>query len=341
LSYPHWIAAQLVALAYLFSSIMGIPFDYGIALGASIVVFYTYIGGMWAVSYTDMLQSIMIVVGLVILLYEILNQTHGIAPIFANQPDSFFRLTPDGGIKEWSEYTALFLAFVAGSIPVQEIYQRVFSAKDERAAKNGLYLGAILLVLVPSIPLIIALGGVYLHPELLDNPNKEELMPTLVNLFTNLPVQILFYGAMISAILSTSSGAMLAPATVVGENLIKPYIPHISDRKLLLFTRLSVIGVAAVSCYFAFDDSDIIGLVETSVSLILVCVFAPFTFGLFWKKASVFGAWAAMIGGGVTMFSCMALDTVIDGSIYGIVVSCATMVLASLIKPDSPQTAVI
>ena len=102
-----------------------------------------------------------------------------------------------------------------------------------------------------------------------------------------LPVQILFYGAIISAILSTSSGAMLAPATVIGENLIKPYATNLSDKRLLLYTRLSVILVALISCYFALDDSDIVGLVAASLSLILVCLFAPFTFGLLWKKASV------------------------------------------------------
>ena len=70
LSYPHWIAAQFVALAYLFNTVMDIPFQYGIILGASIVVFYTYIGGMWAVAYTDMVQSVMILLGLFILLFQ-------------------------------------------------------------------------------------------------------------------------------------------------------------------------------------------------------------------------------------------------------------------------------
>ncbi len=117
-------------------------------------------------------------------------------------------------------------------------------------------------------------------------------------------MQIIFYGAMISAILSTSSGAMLSPATVIGENLIKPYAPHFSDKKLLLWTRLSVIVIAAFSCYFAFDDSDIVGLVESSLGLIIVCLFAPFTFGLFWKKSSVMGAWLAVILGGWTWLFC-------------------------------------
>lgn len=335
LSYPHWIAAQFVALAYLFNGVMGIPTDYGIILSAAIVIFYTYIGGMWAVSYTDMLQSIMILLGLLFLLYEVLNQTDGLMPIFSNKSQDFFSLLPSGGFNSWSKYMALLLAFIVGPIPVQEIYQRVFSAKSEKAARNGLFLGAILMITIPSIPLIIGLGGVHLYPELLDQP--QDIVPSLVNIVTSTPVQILFYGAMISAILSTSSGAMLAPATVIGENIIKPYYPKLSDKKLLLFTRLSVIGVALVSCFFAYDDSDIVALVAASLSLILVCVFAPFTFGLFWKKSSITGAWTAIILGGLTWFSCYVYETRIDATIYGTVISCIGMILGSILYPDNPK----
>ncbi|OMP29978.1 sodium:solute symporter family protein [Mangrovimonas sp. DI 80] len=333
-SYPHWIAAQFVALAYLFNAVMDIPFNYGILIGASIVVFYTYIGGMWAVAYTDMVQSIMILLGLFILLFQILHNTGGIAPIFENQPSDFFKLTPKGGLDAWSEYIALLLAFIAGAIPVQEIYQRVFSAKNENAARKGLFLGAVLMVVIPSIPLIIGLGGVYLYPELTNNGNSQDIIPSLVKIMTSVPVQVLFYGAMISAILSTSSGAMLAPATVIGENLIKPYIKKLSDKQLLLYTRLSVVLVAVISCYFAFDDSDIVGLVAASLSLILVCLFAPFTFGLFWKKASVSGAWAAIIIGGLTWFFCFMYETRIDATIYGTAISCVSLVMGSLLFPD-------
>lgn len=110
LSYPHWIAAQFVALAYLFGGVMGISLETGVLVGAAIVVIYTYIGGMWAVSYTDMLQSIMIVIGLLLLLFIVLGQTGGIAPLFAGKPKEFFSIIPTGGLAEWSEYLAILLA---------------------------------------------------------------------------------------------------------------------------------------------------------------------------------------------------------------------------------------
>jgi len=333
-AYPHWIAAQFVALAYLFQSVLGIQVHYGILLGASIVVLYTYIGGMWAVSYTDMLQSILIVIGLMFLLIDILDQTGGIAPLFADKPSSFFSPFPQDGLDNWSEYIATILAVMLGAIPAQEVYQRVFSAKSVKAAVRGAYLAAFLLLFIAAVPLLIALGTAHLHPELMVLEDGQAIIPTMVSQYADIPLQILFYGALISAILSTSSGAMLAPATIIGENLIKPNLSDLTDKKLLLFTRLSVILVAVVSCYFAFSDMDIVALVVASLAPLLVCVFAPFTFGLFWRKSSVFGAWWAIITGGSVWFLCYLFETRIDATIYGLMVSCLAMVVGSLLRPD-------
>ena len=335
LTYFPWIAAQFVALAFLFQAVFGLSIQNGILLSAGIVVLYTYVGGMWAVSYTDMVQSVLILVGLIILLVNVLDQTGGVVPLFADKPKEFYSLLPKAGLDNWSEYIALWLAFFIGGTPVQEIYQRAFSAKSEKAAMNGIYLSAFLLLLIPSIPLIIGLGAVNLHPELMNIDGGQSIIPAMVTAYSSIGVQVLFYGALISAILSTSSGAMLAPATIIGENLLKPYLPGITDKRLLLLTRISVVIVAFVSCVFAFNDSDIVGLVVASLSLILVCIFAPFTFGFFWKKASIFGAWAAIIVGGLTWLSCFLLETRIDPTIYGTPASCIAMVIGSLIKPDN------
>lgn len=333
-TYPHWIAAQFVALGFLFQNVLGIPTEYGIILGASIVILYTYIGGMWAVSYTDMVQSIMILIGLVILLANVLNEIEGIAILFADKPDSFFNIFPEGGFKDWSDYTTVVLAFLIGSIPAQEIYQRVFSAKSERAAVNGVFLGAFLMVCIPAIPMLIALAGAHLHPELMEIDSGQNIIPSMVSLHSGRIVQVLFYGALISAILSTSSGALLAPSTVIGENLLRPYITNLSDKRLLLYTRLSVVAVALLSCYFAYTQSNIVDLVVTSLSLLLVCVFAPFSFGLFWRRSSVFGAWSAIIIGGLTWLFCYFMETRIDSTVYGIIASCIAMVIGSIFRPD-------
>ncbi len=334
LSYPAWIAAQYVALAYLLQTVFGIPLSQGIFLGAAFVMLYTYIGGMWAVSYTDMVQSVIIVFGLTVILLEVLDQTGDLVPMVMEKPPEYFSPFPENNLVSWSGYIALILAFTLGQLPIQEVYQRVFSARSEKAAVKGLYLGALLMLVLPIIPMLIAFAGANLNPDLMFTDHGQAIIPAIVTNYASVPVQVLFYGAIISAILSTSSGAMLAPATVIGENLIKPYLPDISDRKLLIFTRFSVVAVAGISCYFALNDSDIVGLVAASLSLILVCVSAPFLFGFFWKRASVTGAYIAIILGAVIWFGCYLNETQIDPTIYGTAASHLGMIVGSFYRPD-------
>ena len=164
------------------------------------------------------------------------------------------------------------------------------------------------------------------------------MIPAMVSQYTGLPVQIMFFGALISAILSTSSGAMLAPATVIGENLIKPHIKEITDKQLLLFTRLCVILVAIISAAMAFFNTSIHGLVVDSVTLYLVCLIAPFTLGLHWKKASVKGAWSAIIVGLGVWLGCLELGTRIEPWMYGFAASVAAMIVGSLLMPDDSRS---
>jgi len=333
-TYFFWIAAQFVALAYLFNSILGISIQNGIMLGAVIVVIYTYIGGMWAVTLTDLLQSVLIVIGLLILLVSIIGESGGLAPILADNPENFYDFFPESGLYNWTDYIAMWMAFGIGVIPAQELYQRVFSAKSEGAGRNGVFLSALLLFLIGVIPLIIGLGAAKLHPELMGDDHGQNLIPAMVTQYTGLTVQMLFFGALISAILSTSSGAMLSPATIIGENLIKPYKPNISDKNLLLGTRISVIFVALISCMIAFNDSNIHGLVVSSAVLLMVCLFAPLTFGLYWKKSSSYGAWASILIGGFVWLICDRFETRIDPTIYGTLASCVGMFFGSLLRPD-------
>ena len=335
ITYFFWIAAQFVALAYLFQSILGTSIVVGIILGATVVVIYTYIGGMWAVTLSDLLQSILILIGLIIVLGNVLDETGGILPLLQDKPEGFYNFFPENGFYNWMDYLALWMAFGVGAIPAQEIYQRVFSAKSEKAGANGVLLGALLIFMITLIPIFIGLGAAYLNPEMMSDDHGQGLIPAMVAQKASLGIQILFFGALISAILSTSSGAMLSPATIIGENLIKPYRPNITDKQLLLWTRISVIIVAFISCFIAFNDSNIHGLVVASAVLLMVCIFAPLTFGLFWKRASIFGAWVSIIAGGLVWFYCDTVSTRVPPTIYGTVASCLGMIIGSFLKPDT------
>ena len=332
--YVAWVAAQQLALAIIFNSLFDIPVTWGILLSATVVVIYTYMGGMWAVSYTDLVQSILIIVGLLSVLILIWNKTDSVSSILGSQPDNFLNFFPAPDFQSWTDYLAMWMAFGVGAIASQDIFQRSLSARSARSGANGVYLSAILLFVVGILPILLGLLSGHMHPELLEINEGQNLIPDIVEVYAGTPLKILFFGALISAILSTSSGAMLAPAAVIGENLIKPNFKKISDEQLLVFTRLSVVVVALLASGVAMMNSSIHDLVVLSAVFLMVSFFAPFTFGLFWTKASIAGAWAAILSGALSYFTFYLIETRIEPYILATIISVAAMLVVSLLMPD-------
>lgn len=295
-SYFGWIAAQLVALAIVMKSLVGLPVFYGIILCMVITVIYTYIGGMWAVSITDFVQTIMIVVGLIVLAYVMYQRVGGWQGIEQNVPKDFFRFLPRPGWNHGIEYFAAWITIGLGSIPQQDVFQRVMSARSANVAVQAAIIGGLMYLTIGFLPLLIGLCGRILYPEVLQG-DPQMILPQMVLAHGNLALQILFFGALLSAILSTTSGATLAPATVLGENLIKPFLKNPSDKMMLRIMRLSVVAVAICSAIMANLNANIYELVGSSSSLSLVSLFVPLTAGLFWKRASCTGAIASMLVG--------------------------------------------
>lgn len=297
-SYFSWIAAQLIALAIVLESIMGLPISYGVVLCASIVLIYTYIGGMWSVSITDTIQTVIIIFGLVWIAWHLVDQVGGISELISSAPPDFLRLTPkEQSAHAWLLYFGAWITIGWGSIPQQDVFQRILSAKNEKTAVRGAYLSSFLYLTIAILPLLIVWCGSILYPSL-KSGDPQMAIPKLILTHSTLPVQILFFGALLSAILSTCSGAILAPATVVAENIVKPlYGEKISDKTLLYIMRLSVVVITVISVGMSFVSTNIYTLVGEASALSLVALFVPLTAGIYWKKASEWGAILSMIGG--------------------------------------------
>ena len=333
-SYFGWIAAQLVALAIVLKTIVGIPLIYGIILCTVVVVFYTYFGGMWAVSITDAVQSIMIIIGLLLLAYSLSNQAGGIQVVLDAQPEGFFRFLPEAKPMAVMEYFAAWITIGLGSIPQQDVFQRVMAAKSENTAVKSGIIAGLMYVTIGLIPLFIGLCANYLYPG--SSPaDTQMIIPIIVLKHGSLFLQIVFFGALLSAILSTTSGAILAPATVIGENILKPILRNNSDKLMLHTMRLSVVGVAICAAFLATSKSNIYELVGMSSALSLVSLFFPLTAGLFWKSTSRIGAILSMISG---LFAWTLSEFVIHSQIPSILIgggiSLFFVIMGSLLFPD-------
>lgn len=333
-SYLGWIAAQLVAMAIILQSITHIPFQYGILICTVIVIIYTYIGGMWAVSITDFIQTIMIVIGLLVLLIEINHRAGGFSKVIASTPPGFFRFAPQPNLHAIVTYIAAWITIGLGSIPQQDVFQRIMAAKSATVAVRSAHLSGVMYLTFGFIPLYIGLCAKVLYPELLKG-DPQMLLPQMVLSHTGIVMQMLFFGALLSAILSTTSGAVLAPATVIGENLIRPYIKNITDKHLLQIMRFAVVGVATSAAIMANLNTNIYELVGQSSALSLVSLFVPLTAGLYWKKASNAGALLSISTGMVVWIVCEIMDTEIPSLIWGLLASILAMLVGSFWKPDN------
>lgn len=332
-SYFGWIAAQLVAMGLIFNVIAGISMGVGIGIGASVVLFYTYIGGMWAVSITDFLQSLIIIAGLAFLAFDLFQLAGGIDEILNRTPAGFFHFLPEQNIHSMLHYLAAWMTIGLGSIPQQDVFQRVMASKSEKVAVRASYLGAILYLTIGFVPLMIGLAAMHTYPELVASVEDTQLiLPYVVLTHTGLPMQALFFGALLSAIMSTTSGAILAPASILAENLIRPHLKNQSDKHLLRVLRLSVVIIALAATIMANLQSNIYNLVAQSSALSLVSLFVPLVAGLYWKKSTASGAMLAIIFGMGFWLAAEFLETDTPAILIGLFASFTGMLIGNLVN---------
>ncbi|AKQ44667.1 sodium:solute symporter [Rufibacter radiotolerans] len=331
ISYFGWVAAQMVALGIAFNLLLGTTLTQGILMGSFLVVLYTYFGGMWSVSVTDYVQTIMIILGLLIVTGWVMREKP-LSEVTATLPADFYRITPKTGtsFSGWLNYLALWMTIGLGSIPQQDVFQRVMASKSERVAVSASLLAAFLYVTVALLPLVLALYAKVLHPHLVGN-DAQLLVPSLILGYSPLIIKVLFFGALISAIISTASGAILAPASILSENLIKPLFKEMTDKKLLALSRGSVLVVAVISLGFALSKSNIHELVSESSALSLVSLLVPLVAGVYLKKPSAMAAMLSMVLGMGTWLFCLTLETTVNPMLYGLAGSMAGYLLGMLL----------
>lgn len=330
-SYFGWIAAQMVALGIILSHLLGISLVMAISLGSIIVVIYTVTGGMWSVSITDFIQSIMIVIGLIVTIVNLMGWAE-IKQMFSNAPDGFFSFIPKEHTSTSSlNYFAAWITIGLGSIPQQDVYQRVMSARSERVAVWASIIGGILYLTLAFVPLLIALYAKTYFPHY-SKDDTQNIITNLVMQHCHPFVQIVFMGAILSAIMSTASGAILAPAGVLSENLLSGILKIKTDKQELKLMRYSVVIIGAISFIMALNGQNIFELAGEASALSLVSLFVPMCAGIWHKGRTVMAANSSIIAGMIAWWTAKELDTEINPLLYGLAASMLGYLVAIIIK---------
>lgn len=319
-SYFSWIAAQFVAFGIVLHVVSGIDTMYGILLGAFAIILYTFMGGMWAIALSDFVQSIVIIAGMLLVAFTFSEDAGGLTNVIESTPDGFFRFFPKRSVSDYLFYLAAWITIGLGSIPSQDVFQRMMSAKSEKTAIRGAFAGSMMYLTIACIPLYIALCARLAYPEIIEDDTQKAL-PLMVLNHAGILGQILFFGALLSAIMSSASAAILAPATLFGENLLKPWFSKWSDKKLLSVIRFSVILVAAISLLLALYRGNIYELVAESSAFTLVSLFVPLTAGLYHVRTNKTGALFSMLLGLFTWLVFLPFNQAIPSILPGLAAS--------------------
>lgn len=311
LSYLGWVSAQVVALGLVFNVLSDgvINQAQGIYIGALVVLLYTLFGGMWSVALTTLVQMTVIVVGLLWIAWLVgeMPEVNGVAPVVAHAAAAGkFEFWPP---PEWAAvvtFIAGFLTMGLGSIPQQDVFQRANASKNERIAVWGTVIGGSLYLVFAAVPIYLTYAATLADPVLsaaLLAEDAQQVLPAFVKAHLPLYAQIVFYGALLSVIMSTASGTLLAPAVTISENILKEFMPHhrMTQNKLLWVTRTVVVAFAGVVVFYSRwsldTETSIHQMVENAYKVTLACAFVPLVAGLYWKRANNSGAGLAILLG--------------------------------------------
>lgn len=346
LSYLGWVSAQVTALGLVFNLLSGgaISIPVGMVIGVVSVLAYTLFGGMWSVALTDFIQMIILVVGLSILAVYAGGLAGGADKVVALAVSrDMFNFLPEPSFKDVVFFIAAAITMMLGSIPQQDVFQRVMSADSEKSASRGAIIGGALYILFAFVPMFLVVSALIIMPEQADALIKEDpqkVLPTLVMEKMPFIMQVLFFGALLSAIKSCASATLLAPSVTFVENIWRQFKPHMGDKQELKTMRITVLVFSTLVLLYAIkmQGTSIYEMVSGAYQVTLVGAFIPLVFGLYWQRATTQGALFSIVLGLLTwgLFLATPAGEEFPAQLAGVLAALTGMLLGSL----GPQTIV-
>ena len=359
-----YTASGFAACGKLFSTLFGIPYTAAMLIRAVVIVGYTALGGFMAASFTDLIQSIVMTIALVIVVFFGVSMAGGLDVVINNAKGlaGYLSLTQihdqaTGTASSYGFLTILStLAWGLGYFGMPHILLRFMGTEDENKLKLSRRIATIWVIISMFIAIFIGIIGYSISkaghiPAFTDSSQSETLIIKIAMLLSNHGViAIIFAGIILAGILactmSTSDSQLLAASSSVSHNLLHDVLHiELSEKASMLVARITVICIAVIGVFIARDP-------ESSVFAIVSFAWAGFgasfgpimLFSLFWKRTNRNGALAGMLVGGIMVFVWKYLIKPLGG-IWGIyellpafLCACIAIVVVSLLTaPPSKE----
>ena len=331
-----WLGGVLFAFGVIFATLTGLPASLGVVGGTLVIVVYTMFGGLKAVAATDVLQMVLIVLGVVALFVVVVSDTGGWTAAVQQMPEHAFRFMPDGNtFNDWFAYFQVWFSSGLVAIAVVSVVQRAMAARTEQVAQNSFYIAGVAYLVFGMIPVVLGYIAAGTMPGVEDD---NAIIPLLAIEHLHPVLVAIFVGAVVSAIMSTSDSILLGCGTVISVNLLPRIVKGPTEHLQLLVARWSVPVMAAIALYTAFNISTVISAIALAISFSFASTMAPFVLCIWWSKLNRTGGYAGIAAGFASFIALKMIYPDFPASFVGFWASLFGAIIVSLLtqKSDPP-----
>jgi SSS family solute:Na+ symporter len=311
---------QVIGIGSIISVLLDWNFILSMLVGGSIVLLYTILGGMWSVTLTDIIQFVVMTIGIFVFMLPIsLSEAGGMGKLFSELPASHFNLLSIG-IGDIFQY---FLLFTLGMVVSQDIWQRIFTARSQSIARKGSVYAGLYSIIYAIAGSIIGMCAMVLLPN----------MGNTQNTFANFAIEVLPQGVLgfvlasvCSALMSTASGTLLASSTLITNDFIKVLYKNKSEKEIIFISRITTLCVGVVAITLAIWIQDVLVALDVAYAILSGAIFVPFVAALFLKNVTPKSGFYAIIVSTIVVMAGLMIEglssknPIIYGMVSGIII---------------------
>lgn len=326
------VVTQIIGMGIVIHVLLGWSLIPSMIIGGGIVLFYTILGGMWSITLTDIIQFIVMTIGVFFIMFPFsVNSVGGLTALFSSVPQAHLSLTNIG----WDRIFQYFLLYFFGLMVSQDIWQRVFTARNQKVAKSSAISAGVYSVLYGLVLSIVGMCALVLLPNLGESQSA----------FTSLALEILPTGllglvlaSVCSALMSNASGAIFASATLITNDIIKVYVKKdMTDRDIINTSRIVILGLGGLAIIFSVWIQNILVALDMAYAILSGAIFVPLIIGLYWKRVTGKAAFYSIIASSLVIFISFIIFGITSTLpiIYGLITGLVVIIGFTLIIPEN------
>lgn len=289
-AYLGWLSALLLALGQVVSDVFSVTLEYGVVASAILVCSYTSIGGIQSLVKTDTVNGVVLILGVGLLAYALLDSYWAQPEILEKIPSSSLNIVENNSVWGWMAFAGQWTLYGLGSVVGQDLAQRIFACKSKEVAKTSCLTAGGFYILVCSIPILVGLFSVVLYQDVANN--DEILLVFAKNRMGPIAYELFLLG-LFAVVLSSADSAALASAALFSQNIFKPK----TKSQQLKVARIILVLSCLLACLVGLWIQDIYKVMVHGTTFLSMTIFVPVTFSLFRIPLSNKVAWAAIVSG--------------------------------------------